>query len=193
MTIFLILAPYGAFTMLMLVTSATASLLAAAAICLAVIAFDIARGRSVKILGAGSVIVFTAVGGYVTLVDPSLGNSTVKFAVDAGIFLVSLMSIVIRFPFTLQYAREAVDAETAKLPGFLRANYIITWAWTGAALLMMIGNIALIYVPSLPLWSSLLIAFAARNSAVYFTKWYPEYRRVKEVRHAAASALPSTN
>jgi len=74
----------------------------------------------------------------------------------------------------------------------LRANYIIAWAWTGAALLMMIGNIALIYVPSLPLWSSLLIAFAARNSAVYFTKWYPEYRRVK-YGPPPANALPGTN
>ncbi len=179
MTIFLILAPYGAFTLLMLVTSATVSLFAAAAICLAVIAFDMVRGRSVKILGAGSVIVFVAVGGYLTLIDSSLSISGVKFAVDTGIFLVTLLSIAIRFPFTLQYAREVVDAETAVLPGFIRANYIITWAWTGSMLLMMIGNIALIYVPGLPLWSSLLIAFAARNSAVYFTKWYPQYRRAK--------------
>ncbi|MBX9649149.1 MAG: hypothetical protein K2X57_19075 [Xanthobacteraceae bacterium] len=192
MTIFLILAPYGAFAMLMLVTSAAVSLFVAAAICLAVIAFDVARGRSIKILGAGSVIVFTAVGGYILLIEPGMGNSAVKFAVDAGIFLVSLLSIVIRFPFTLQYAREAVDAETAKLPGFLRSNYIITWAWTGAALLMMVGNIALIYVPVLPLWSSLLVAFAARNSAVYFTKWYPEYCRVK-YGTPPAGALPGTN
>ena len=190
MTIFLILAPYGAFAMLMLVTSATASLFAAAAICLAVIAFDIVRGRSIKILGAGSVVVFTAVGGYLALVDSGFSNSAVKFAVDVGIFLVSLGSIVMRVPFTLQYAREVVDTETAELPGFLRANYIITWAWTGAALLMMVGNVALIYVPGLPLWSSLLIAFAARNSAVYFTKWYPEYRKVKEVRqHLARNQL----
>ncbi|MEP6836566.1 MAG: hypothetical protein ABJA75_00825 [Bradyrhizobium sp.] len=192
MTIFLILAPYGAYATLMLLTSAAVSLFVAAAICLAVIAFDMARGRSIKILGAGSVMVFSAVGGYVALLDSSLSNSAVKFAVDAGIFLVSLSSIMIRFPFTLQYAREAVDAETAKLPGFLRANYIITWAWTGAALLMMVGNIALIYVPGLPLWSSLLVAFAARNGAVYFTKWYPEYRRVK-YGTPPASALPGTN
>jgi hypothetical protein len=179
MTIFLILAPYGAFAFLMLVAPATVSLFTAVAICLAVIALDVARGRSIKILGAGSVIVFTAVGLYVSLVDPTTGIPAVKFAVDTGIFLISLLSIVIRRPFTLQYAREAVDAGTAKLPGFLRANYLITWAWTGAALLMMIGNIALLYVPSLPLWSGLLIAFAARNGAVYFTKWYPQYRKAK--------------
>ena len=189
MTIFLILAPYGAYALLMLVTSAAMSLFAAAAICLAVIAFDIVRGRSIKILGAGSVVVFAAVGGYV-LIDPAMGTSAVKFAVDSGIFMVSLLSIVFRHPFTLQYAREAVDAETAKLPGFLHANYLITWAWTGAALLMMIGNIALFYVPSLPLWSGLLIAFAARNSAVYFTKWYPQYRKAKYDTVPAKPALP---
>lgn len=192
MTIFLILAPYGAFALLMLVTSAAASLLAAAAICLAVIAFDVARGRQVKILGAGSVVVFVAVGGYLTLVDSSLSISGVKLAVDTGIFLVTLASIAIRQPFTLQYAREMVDAETAVLPGFVRANYVIAWAWTGSMLLMMIGNIALIYVPGLPLWSSLVVAFAARNSAVYFTKWYPEYTKAK-YGTLPANALPGTH
>jgi hypothetical protein len=189
MTIFLILAPYAAFTLLMLVTSAAASLFGAAAICLAVIAFDVARGRTVKILGAGSVIVFSTVGAYVTLLDPALSISGVKFAVDAGIFLVTLGSIAIRIPFTLQYAREVVDPEIAVLPGFIRANYTITWAWTGAMALMMLGNVAIIYVPGLPLWSSILIAFAARNSAVYFTKWYPEYRKAK-YGTPPANALP---
>jgi hypothetical protein len=191
MTIFLILAPYGAYALLMLVTSAAVSLFATVAVCLGVIALDVLRGRSVKILGAGSVVVFAAVGGYV-LTDPAMNSSAVKFAVDTGIFLVSLLSIVFRHPFTLQYAREAVDAETARLPGFLHANYLITWAWTGAALLMMIGNIALLYVPSLPLWSGLLITFAARNSAVYFTKWYPQYRKAK-YGPAPVSALPATH
>ena len=95
-----------------------------------------------KILGVGSVVVFTAVGGYVTLIDPALSVSAVKFAVDTGIFLVTLTSIVIGKPFTLQYAREVVDAETAKCPGFMKANYIITGAWTASMLLMMAGNVA---------------------------------------------------
>jgi hypothetical protein len=192
MTIFLILAPYGAYAFLMLVTSAAVSLFSAVAICLAVIAFDVARGRSVKILGVGSVVVFAAVGCYVALIDPGARTSAIKFAVDTGIFLVSLLSIVLRHPFTLQYALEAVDAETARLPGFIRANYLITWAWTGAALLMMIGNIAVLYVPGLPLWSGILVAFAARNSAVYFTRWYPQYRKAK-YGTAPANALPGTH
>ena len=165
MTIFLILAPYGAFSLLMLATSAAVSLFASAAVCLAVIGYDILRGRSIKMLGAGSVVLFLALGGYLTLVDHSLGNSAVRLTVDAGVLAISLTSMAIRFPFTLQYALEVVDAETAKLPGFMTANYIITGAWTAAFVLMMIGNILMIYVPGLPLWSGLAIVFAARNSA----------------------------
>ena len=54
MTIFLILAPYGAFATLMLVTSAEVSLFVSAAIGMMVMAHDAWRGRSIKVLGAGS-------------------------------------------------------------------------------------------------------------------------------------------
>jgi hypothetical protein len=144
-----------------------------------VIAYDVASGRSIKMLGAGSAIVFLALGLYITIVDSGWSNSAVRLAVDTGVFAISLVSLAIRQPFTLQYAREAVDAETAKLPGFRKANYIITTVWIGAFVLMMVGNVLMIYVPNLPLWSGLLIAFTARNSAAYFSKWYPQYRRAK--------------
>lgn len=190
MTIFLILAPYGVFTMLMLVTSAAASVFAAAAICLLVIAYDRFRGLQIKMLGAGTVILFLGLGFYLTLVDATLSSSAVKLTIDIGVLAVSLFSLAIRKPFTLQYALEAVDAETAALPGFIRANYIITCAWTACFALMMIANILIIYVPGLPLWTGIAIAFAARNTAVYFTKWYPAYRRAKSAMPpASANAL----
>ena len=192
MTVFLILAPYGAFAALMLMTSAAISLFTSAAICLAVIAFDVRRGRSIKILGAGSVLTFVDVGLYVTLIDPALSASAVRFAVDTGILLVTLFSILIRYPFTLQYALEVTDAETARLPGFIRANYVITWAWAAASALMMVGNAAMIYVPWLPFWGGLLVAFAARNCAIYFTKWYPQYQKAK-YGAPPATALPRSN
>jgi hypothetical protein len=192
MTIFLILAPFGSFALLMLVTSAQISLFATAAICLAVIGIDVVRGRSVKMLGAGSVVVFSGIGAYVTQIDPNLSHSAVKLAADVGVFAISLVSIVMRKPFVLQYALEEVDAATAKLPGFLKATYIITWVWTGAFVLMIIGNALMIYVPGLPFWSSLVIAVAARNSAAYFTTWYPQYRKAK-YGTPPADALPGTN
>jgi hypothetical protein len=191
MAIFLILAPYGAYTFLMLVTSATSSVFAASAICLATVAVDVACGRSAKILAVGSAILFAAIGLYLALIDPKLGTLGVKLSVDIGIFVISLGSMLVRRPFTLQYAVESVPAETAAIPGFLTANYIITGAWTAAALLMAAANLVLLYFPGLPLWSSLAVAFAARNSAIYFTNWYPEYRQIKYA--APVTALPHTH
>jgi hypothetical protein len=188
MLIFLILAPYGAFSLLMLVSSPAVSLFAAAAIALAVIAYDMAGGRSLKILGAGSAILFAALGCYLLLVDAGWSSLAVKLTVDAGILAISLASLAIRFPFTLQYAREAVDAQTAQMPGFVRANYIITGAWTVAFMLMLLANVLMIYLPGLPLWSGLAIAFAARNTALYFTRWYPQYRRTKFAALAAVGS-----
>jgi hypothetical protein len=179
MTIFLILAPYGVYAFMMLVTSATVSLVAAGAICLATIALDAWRGRSLKILPAGTVVLFAGIIAWLYLIDPSLTDKAVKVAVDGGIFAISLGSMLARYPFTLQYALERVHPEIAAMPGFMRSNYIITSVWTASALLMLLANAAVLYVPGLPIWLGLAVAFAARNSAVYFTRWYPAYRRIK--------------
>ena len=189
MTLFLILAPYGVYAFMMLVTSATTSLLAAGAVCLGTIAFDKARGRSLKILPAGTVILFAGILAWLHLIDPALSDKAVKVAVDGGIFAISLGSLLARYPFTLQYALERVHPEIAAMPGFVRANYIITAVWTASMLLMLLANAAILYVPGLPIWLGLAVAFAARNSAVFFTKWYSTHRRA---RHLAppADALP---
>jgi hypothetical protein len=179
MTTFLILAPYGAFAFLMLVTPAALSLLASAAICLAIIAFDVARGHQIKLLGAGTALIFATLGCYQLLGDPPLSKLAVKTAVDSGLVLVGALSLALRKPFTLQYAREMAEAEIARSPEFITANYVITSVWVVAFLLMVAANLLLFNLPDLPLWSGLAIAFAIRNPALYFSQWYPAYVRRK--------------
>ena len=181
MAVFLILAPFGAFSLLMLVASTAVSLLAAAALSLGIVFYDLVRGGSIKILAVGSALLFGAIGGYVTLLHGDLSPVAARVAVDVGVLAIALLSLAIRLPFTLQYARERVDPEVTRLPGFLRANYIITWAWTAAFVLMLLANLLMIWWPSLPLWLGLAIAFAARNGAMYFTRWYPQYYRTRQV------------
>jgi hypothetical protein len=192
MTIFLILAPYGAFTSLMLVASATTSLVAATAVCGATIAFDRYRGRSLKILAIGSAILFAGIAVWLNLIDAGVSEKAVRVAVDVGFFAISLGSMLLRYPFTTQYALETLPAEIAAMPGFMRANYIITGAWTAAALLMMLANAAILYVPGLPIWLGLAVAFAARNSAVFFTKWYSAHRRARPLA-PPPDALPKAH
>jgi hypothetical protein len=179
MVFLLILAPFCTFSLLLLVVPIVPSLVAGAAIAAATIGYDLAAGRSIKLLAAGSLILFTGLAGYFILADTMWSSTAIRLAVDAGMLAIMLVSFAIGMPFTLQYAREQVDVETAKLPGFLTANYIITAAWAGAMVLMAIANLAVIYLPSLPLWTGIGIGLAARNAAVYFTKWYPQYLRAR--------------
>ena len=189
MVVFLILAPFAAFAGLTLIASPAVSLFGAAAVALATIAWDFSRGASIKILATGSAILFLALGLYLTFIDSSWSTPSVRLAVDSGVLVIALLSIMLRYPFTLQYAREVTDDETKKLPGFMRANYIITWAWTVAFLLMVIGNVLTMYIPGLPLWTGLAIALAARNSATLFTKWYPKYRMARLARQALPPSI----
>jgi hypothetical protein len=193
MTIFMILAPYGVYAGLILAVSATLSVAAGAALCAAMVILDIACGRSIKLLATGSAVVFASLACYRAFIDPAMSAAAVKLAVDGGIFVISLGSMLVRLPFTVQYAIEQVSPEIGAMPGFLRANYIITGAWAAAALLMMIGNAVMIYLPNLPFWTGLAVAFAARNSALYFTRWYPAYRRLKDTAAPRADAPSAGN
>lgn len=184
MTLFLIIAPFGAFGLLMLLTSASVSLFVGAAIALGQIAVDAVRGRTVKLFTASTVIILGSLGAYLEVMQNPWSDLTVRLAVDGGVIAVALLSLAIRQPFTLQYAREMVEPELLSQPGFVKANYVLTWVWTGAFALMLLANAFLIYSPNLPLWIGFAVALAARHGAIYFTRWYPKQRRA-----AATSAI----
>ena len=104
--------------------------------------------------------------------DHEWSDFSIRLAIDIGMLAIALASIAVRLPFTLQYAREQVDVQTVAEPEFLRVNYILSWAWVAAMVLMLIADIMMIYFPALPLWTGLVAIYLARNAAVYFTKWY---------------------
>ncbi len=172
MTFFIILSPFILLATLLAFVSAPVSLFAGAALALALVGVDMWRGREIKMLGAGSVVVLAGLGAYLGLIAHSWSDFSVRLAVDIGMLVIALGSIAIKQPFTLQYAREQVDAATTLEPAFLRVNYTLTWVWVGAMVLMLIADIFMIYFPSLPLWLGIAMIYAARNAAVYFTKWY---------------------
>jgi hypothetical protein len=174
MAMFLTLAPFGTFASLMLLSSVQIALAAAAAAAFGVFGWDLVRGRSVKMLTAGAAILFAALLAHHEMAEHALSPTAVRIAVDSGMLAIALTSLAIRFPFTLQYAREAVAPEIRELPRFIQTNYVLTWVWSGAIALMLIADIVAVYWPSVPLWTCAAIVFATRNGATLFTRWYPK-------------------
>jgi hypothetical protein len=172
MIFFIIMSPFIVLATLLAFTSASASLFAGSAVALGLVGIDLWRGREVKMLAAGSVVLFSALGGYQSLIENEWSDFSVRLAIDVGMLAIALVSIAMKFPFTLQYAREQMDAAITEEPSFLRINYILSWTWVAAFVLMLIADILMIYFPALPLWIGLVAIYAARNAAITFTKWY---------------------
>ncbi|HVE22976.1 MAG TPA: hypothetical protein VNC39_13460 [Acidocella sp.] len=59
----------------------------------------------------------------------------------------------------------------------MRTNYVITGAWAVAFTLMVLAELALLYVPTLPHRIGVIVIIAALIGAVKFTGWYPEHVR----------------
>ena len=190
MTLFLILAPFATFAALMMLTSINITLAASALVAVGVLGWDAAKGRSTKALAAGALAIFVTLLGYHLLSETAMSPTHVRLAVDGGVLAIALVSLAIRYPFTLQYAHEAVDDETRQRPRFIRTNYILTWVWSAAFILMLAADMVSIYLPQISLWTCAAIAFAARNSATFFTQWYPKRVRA-EIAASEISAKPA--
>lgn len=100
-------------------------------------------------------------------------------SVDAGLLLVVLVSIAIRQPFTIQYAREQVAPDLWDKPEFIRVNYMITGAWASAFAVMVAADLLLLYAPRLPSITGIAATVAALFGAARFTSWYPKRGRRK--------------
>lgn len=188
--LFLTLSPFAVFALLMAVATPPIALFTAGCLSLALLLADWLRGRSLKALQLAAASAFGALCLYLTIIGGKLEPHMIRAAIDIVMLAVGLGSLLLRAPFTIQYARETVTPEVAARPEFLRVNVLITWVWCAACVAMLAANFASVLVPWLPLWTGLAVALVARSSAAAFTQWYAGLRR----RQAAAddpSATPN--
>jgi hypothetical protein len=137
MNILLSLSPFIAFFVLMRVVHPLAGLVGAFIVSLLLGVLQWRRGESVKVLEIGSLALFGALVFYTLVAAPEWTVATVRLAVDAGLFAIALVSLLVGRPFTLQYARESVPKEFWSSPLFLSTNRQITAAWTAAFAVMV--------------------------------------------------------
>jgi hypothetical protein len=152
-----------------------AALIAGALVSAALLLRDILTpGHTPKILEVGTVVLFGGLALYAVFGGAALSVIGVRLLVDSGLLLIVLGSMAVRQPFTLQYAREQVAAELWDSPAFIRTNYIITGVWALAFAVMVIAELALLYLPALPRRVGIITIIIALIGAVKFTGWYPE-------------------
>jgi hypothetical protein len=188
MGILLAFAPFLVFVVVERLVGVTAGLASATITSAGLLVRDaVGRNKTLKVLEIGTVLLFGGLAAYTLMVHATWSIPAVRLCVDAGLLLVVLVSIAVRQPFTLQYAREKVSREFWNTPVFVRTNYIITAVWAAAFALMVAADLMMLYVPTLPTFVGIAVTILAIWSAARFTSWYPKRELV---RHARPSRGP---
>jgi magnesium-transporting ATPase (P-type) len=137
-------------------------------------------GKRPKLLDITAIIFFGALAVSAALVSAGtrhwLGVWSEELS-DVAIAAVALVSLALRRPFTLQYARETTDRAYWNTPLFMRINYVITSVWAVVLLLTaVIGYIGdgPLHQPD-NLWTNWIIPVGLIVVAVKFTGWYPDH------------------
>jgi hypothetical protein len=166
--------PFIGFAMVDRFAGSTMALLAAAGISSAIILRDLIIGKSPKILEIGALILFACYAAYALFADPVWSLWSLRLLVDLGMLAIVLVSIAIRQPFTIQYAREMVPPEFWHTSEFRKTNYVISAVWALAFLIMVAADALLLFVPEVPRQVGVVVTIAALAAAIKFTRWYPE-------------------
>jgi len=180
MSMLLAFAPFIVFALFDRPLGVVPALSAAAALSAVLLLRDwLTPKRTVKVLEIGTVLLFGGLAVFALATHTEWSLLGVRLRVDAGLLLVVLASMAIGQPFTLQYAKEQTPPEVWVLPGFKLVNMVITAAWAVAFALMVLADVAMVYLPSLPLWVGIAVTVAAIVGAIRFTQWYPEHMRAR--------------
>jgi predicted transporter len=178
MGILLAFAPFIEFVVLDELLGSTEGLLAGIIMSAGLLIRDLmSADREPKIIEIGTAIFFCGLAVQALLLDPAWSIDGVRLRVDSGLLIMILVTLAIRQPFTLQYAREQVAPEFWESPEFVRANYVITAMWALAFSVVVIVELILLQWPEVPPRVGILVTIAALVGAVKFTSWYPEHRR----------------
>lgn len=137
------------------------------------------RGQSFKLLELSDTIFFLVLLIAAATASPETTDwleSWVGELSNIALVVIVLVSIALRNPFTLQYAKEEQPEEVWDTPLFLHVNYVITWVWAlafiVAALAGAFGNLVLDDFNNV--WTGWIIQTAAIVVAIQFTIWYPD-------------------
>ncbi len=147
------------------------------------------RGKLLDLAAIGFFAVLLALG---LVVGPSTQVWLERWSGEisnAMIVLVALGSVVLRRPFTLQYAHEMTDREYWDAPLFLHINYVLTWVWIASffitAAVGWYGDGPL-HQPD-NIWTNWIVSIAVLIFAIRFTEWYPDRAKSAALRTAGVA------
>src|SRR5882672_1007345 len=140
---------------------------------------DFVESPSLRWLDAGSLTLFALLAMGRGFLDPGLSLPSVRFIAALSLFLLLGLPLVLKRPFSVDYAR--LDPREAGWPPalFLRVNYLVSGAWAAAFATIAAADGAVTFDTGLPLYGSIAISLVALSTATAFTLLYPAHAAKK--------------
>jgi hypothetical protein len=142
-----------------------------------------------KILDVGTLVFFAVMTVAALTVDRGWFERYANPLSDGALALITLVSILVRMPFTMQYARDSVPQQYWTSPGFIRAGYLISSVWCASFIFQTVSTLLAALVPSL---NKLVFLYVLPNAALVvalaYTRWYIHHA---EARRPAEETGPS--
>lgn len=156
---------------------------------IAVIVFNYKELRKGFILAWGTALFFVAllIISYLTKDEWIINNG--NFISNIALTLIVWFSLIIKKPFSLQYARETTPEVFWNMPGFIRVNRIITFVWGIALSISTVISSLQNYYINVNSDYFQVISFTPIILAIWFTIKFPEwhrYRLIEKKRRAFA-------
>lgn len=152
---------------------------------MATILFDFHSIKKGFILSWGTLLFFLLFYAAIFYLPFAILDTYANLLANSALALIVWVSILIKKPFTLQYARLTVAEKYWHSPIFLRINYFITLVWGVCFLLAILVNIIQFYFPKINFWFYQLLSYLPTIVAIYFTKifpnWYQKHYENKEI------------
>jgi hypothetical protein len=121
------------------------------------------RRVGAKILDLGSTVLFGGLAAYVYFSSAHLTLAQIRLCADSGLLLIVVISLLIRRPFTLQYA--SVSAPYGKR--MLSVHTVVTGMWAAAFAAMDVADVFWILHPEIP--TGRMVAVSAVITVLAFT------------------------
>jgi len=175
MGIFLSFLPWIAFWILSGRESFAIAAAASAAVVFFITIRDI-REHNIKVLDLGTLVFFVLL--TVAAFTPWaewIDRNALPLS-NVALFLIALISILIRKPFTLQYAREQVDPKFWDSPAFYSTSLAISWVWCATFAIVAVTSYLALNHPCL---IDRMIHILVFVGAIKFTSWYPDHVKEK--------------
>jgi hypothetical protein len=130
---------------------------------------DFTERPVLRLLDTVSLILFGALALWRGFLDQGLSLEALRTIVDVGLTLTILVSLLLKRPFSVQYAGRAGWSESQ----FLRVNFVISFVWFAAFAAMALAD-ALVTFEDQPLYLGIGVSIAAFALSILVTLRYPD-------------------